>query len=192
MGRRDRHPCFGTCLIYKAIGNNTNRTISTIPTYAFISETFWNWRGLDLAESRRIKRFLYLDQSSIKYCDDELLQKLRKIENLKSYFELQDKEYAEKNIWEGKHYTNATLFRKYLESFLKSNTLITTDSTFVIRYLQPTEHGLPIEIFIYVKEKLFTKFESIQADILDHIISIVPEFGLRLFQKPAGHDVRNA
>jgi len=172
--------------------HNTNRTISTIPTYAFISETFWNWRGLDLAESRRIKRFLYLDLSSIKYCDDELLQKLRKIENLKSYFELQDKEYAEKNIWEGKHYTNATLFRKYLESFLKSNTLITTDSTFVIRYLQPTEHGLPIEIFIYVKEKLFTKFESIQADILDHIISIVPEFGLRLFQKPAGHDVRNA
>ena len=175
--------------------HNTNRTISTIPTYAFVSESFWNWRGLEISEGRRIRRFLYLDMSTIKPCDDKLLFKLREVELLKPYFEIRDKEYQvneESNIWHGKYYTNATLFRAYVEAFLRNNPNINISMNLMVRHLQPTEHGLPIEIYTYAKEKKGPLYEAVQADIFDHIIASVPEFGLKLFQKPSGYDVRNS
>lgn len=174
--------------------HNTNRTISTIPTYAFISESFWNWRGLEISEGRRIRRFLYLDLSTIKPCDGKMLKKLREVELLNPYFETRDKEYMvneESNIWHGKYYTNATLFRAYIEAYLRNNPNINTSMNLMVRHLQPTEHGLPIEIYTYTKEKKGPLYEAIQADIFDHIIAAVSEFGLKLFQKPSGHDVRN-
>jgi miniconductance mechanosensitive channel len=175
--------------------HNANRTISTIPTYAFVSESFWNWRGLDISDGRRIRRFLYLDMSTIRPCNDEMLKKLRGVELLKPYFETRDKEYAinlESNIWHGKYYTNVTLFRAYVEAYLRNNPKINTTMNLMVRHLQPNEHGLPIEIYTYTKEKNGPLYEAIQADIFDHIIAAVSEFGLKLFQKPSGYDVRNS
>ncbi len=173
---------------------NTNKTISTIPTYSFVSESFWNWRGLELSEGRRIRRFINIDLFSIKHCDEKLLSKLKKIELLKPYFELKDTEFGieEGSKWRGKHYTNSTLFRAYVEAYLKNNPHINTGMNFMVRQLQPTEHGLPLEIYVYTKEKIGPKYEAIQADIFDHVIAMVPEFELRMFQKPTGHDVRKS
>jgi miniconductance mechanosensitive channel len=173
--------------------HNTNKTISTIPTYAFVSESFLNWRGLEMAEGRRLKRFINLDLSSIKFCDDVLLEKLRKVDLLKDFFAQNDAEKATiPTLWQGKEYTNSTVFRAYVEAFLKSNPNINLTMNFMVRHLQPTENGLPLEIYVYVSEKNGPKFEVIQADIFDHILAILPEFGLKVFQIPSGNDVRNA
>jgi miniconductance mechanosensitive channel len=171
---------------------NANRTITTIPTYAFVSESFWNWRGLENSEGRRIRRFINIDMSTIRYCDDKLLNKLRKNELLKPYFDLKDKEYelaGNKILWEGKAYTNSQLFRAYIEAYLKSSSFINTRMNFMVRHLQPTEHGLPIEVYVYSFEKAGPKYEAIQADIFDHIIAIAPEFGLKVFQRPGSNVV---
>ncbi len=173
---------------------NTNKTISTIPTYSFVAESFWNWRGLELSEGRRLRRSINLDLFSIKHCDEKLLSKLKQIELLKPFFELKDVDHgiADGQKWDGKHYTNSTLFRAYIDAYLKNNPHINTGMNFMIRHLQPTEHGLPLEIYVYTKEKVGPKYETIQADIFDHIIAMVPEFELRLFQDPTGHDVRKS
>jgi miniconductance mechanosensitive channel len=171
---------------------NTNRTITTIPTYAFVSESFWNWRGLENSEGRRIRRFVNIDMSTIRYCDDKLLNVLRKNELLKPYFEIKDKEYelaGNKILWEGKAYTNSQLFRAYIEAYLKNNPFINTNMNFMVRHLQSTEHGLPMEVYVYTFEKAGPKYEAIQADIFDHIIAIVPEFGLKVFQRPSSINV---
>jgi miniconductance mechanosensitive channel len=172
--------------------HNTNKTISTLPTYAFVSETFWNWRGLELADGRRLRRFFNIDLSTIKYCDDEMLNKFRQIDLLKDYFTKKDEEKASiASQWHGKGYTNSSVFRAYIEAYLRNNSNINLSMNFMVRHLQPTENGLPIEVYVYTKEKVGPKYEAIQADIFDHIFAVVPEFGLKLFQKPTGHDVRN-
>jgi miniconductance mechanosensitive channel len=174
---------------------NANKTVSTIPTYAFVSEAFWNWRGLELSDGRRLKRSINIDISTIKHCTEKELSKFKKIALLKEYFETKEGEFGaanEENLFHGKAYTNSSLFRAYVEAYLKNNTLVLTDMTFMVRHMQPTEHGLPIEIYVYIKEKNGAKFETIQSDIFDHIIAIMPEFGLKIFQKPTGDDIRKS
>jgi len=175
---------------------NANKTISTIPTYAFVSEAFWNWRGLELSEGRRMKRSINIDISTIKHCNEKALQKFRKIELLNDFFSSKDREdfgaASEENLFHGKAYTNSALFRAYIDAYLHNNPYILPEMTFMVRQMQPTEHGLPLEVYAYIKEKNAAKFETIQSDIFDHIIAIMPEFDLKMFQKPTGEDIRKA
>jgi miniconductance mechanosensitive channel len=157
---------------------NANRTITTIPTYAFVSESFWNWRGLESTSGRRIKRHLKIDMNSIKYCDDKLVESLKKIDLMKSFFEKEEPA--------SKRYTNSTLFRIYTEMYLKSIQGINIQHTFMVRHLQPTEHGLPLEIYVYTNEKNARMYEIMQADIFDHLIAMMPFFELKVFQHFTG------
>ncbi len=177
---------------------NWDKTITTIPTYALISDSFKNWRGMSESGGRRIKRSIYIDMNTVKFADEDMLANFRKIGVLKKYVEEKQKaidtDNAEKNIdlsttiVNGRRQTNLGIFRAYLENYLHSNPKINKDMTFLVRHLQPTPKGLPIEIYIFSSDKNWVNYEAIQADIFDHILAAIPEFGLRVFQEPSGMD----
>lgn len=178
---------------------NFDKTITTIPTYAMVSSSFKNWRGMQNSQGRRIKRPLYIDLTSIHFCDEELLTKLAKIEILKEYIEEKEREIKADNkgrstdsttYLNGRKQTNIGVFRAYIGAYLKNNSNINQQMTFLIRQLAPTDHGLPLEIYVFSKDQVWANYEAIQADIFDHLIAAAPEFGLRLFQLPSGHDFR--
>jgi miniconductance mechanosensitive channel len=178
---------------------NFDKTITTIPTYAMVSSSFKNWRGMQDSEGRRIKRPLYIDLTSIRFCDEELLSKLAKIEILKGYIKEKEREIAaaktsqsmeSSSFLNGRRQTNIGVFRAYIGAYLKNNSHINQQMTFLIRQLAPTDHGLPMEIYVFSKDQVWANYEAIQADIFDHLIAAAPEFGLRLFQLPSGHDFR--
>jgi miniconductance mechanosensitive channel len=161
--------------------HNGNRTISTVPTYAFVTESFWNWRGLELAAGRRIKRSIFIDMNSIVPCDNKLLEKLRKIQLLEPYFE----KHHNSN-----EFVNLSLYRAYTEAYISQLPEIDIASNVMVRHLQPVEFGLPLEVTAFTKERNAKTHESIQSDIYDHLIAILPEFGLRICQKYNGYDER--
>lgn len=176
---------------------NWDKTITTIPTYALISDSFKNWKGMQESGGRRIKRAVNIDINSIRFVDDELLSKLRKVELLKDY--LQDKlqeidKYNQEHavdtslLINGRKITNIGTFRAYLIAYLRRHPLINKEMTFLVRQLRPTECGLPIEVYVFSNDKVWANYEAIQADIFDHIFAVVPEFGLRVFQNPTGSD----
>ncbi len=176
---------------------NWDKTISTIPTYALVSESFTNWRGMEESGGRRIKRHISIDMKSVKFCSPEMLNKFRKIHLLKDYIDLKEKEltaYNEKNQIDesvkvnGRRLTNLGTFRKYMEMYLRNHPMIHQDMTFLVRHRQPTETGLPLEIYVFSRDQAWANYESIQADIFDHILAVLPEFELRVFQDPTGDD----
>ena len=176
---------------------NWDKTITTIPTYALISDSFKNWRGMSQSGGRRIKRALYLDMNSIKFLDDQLIQNLMTIDYLKDYLFQKQQEieiYNKKNQCDttqsinGRRLTNIGTFRAYLNHYLKHHPKIHTNMTFLVRHLQPSPHGLPIEIYVFSNDQVWANYEAIQADIFDHIIAVVPIFDLRVFQHPSGYD----
>ena len=178
---------------------NWDKTVTTIPTYALISESFKNWRGMQESGGRRIKRAVNIDMSSIKFCDEEMLERFGKIQYISDYIEVKKDELAEFNhatnvdnasLVNGRRMTNIGTFRAYVKSFLHNHPEINRDMTFLIRQLRPTEHGLPIEIYVFSKDKVWANYEAIQADIFDHILAVVPEFDLRVYQNPTGSDFR--
>jgi len=177
---------------------NFDKTITTIPTYAMISESFQNWRGMEEGDGRRIKRSLNIDLNSIKFIEKEDLAKFKKYRLLKDYIENKEKaleEFNKKNnldenvIGNSRRQTNIGVFRAYLEAYLKDNPNINTNLTFLIRQLQPTETGVAIEIYVFSKIKAWVEYESVQSDIFDHLFAVIPEFGLRLYQYPSGGDL---
>ncbi|NNM32879.1 MAG: mechanosensitive ion channel [Gemmatimonadetes bacterium] len=176
---------------------NWDKTISTIPTYALISDSFKNWRGMDESGGRRIKRSLPIDLRSIRFCDDEMIAKFKKIESIREYVESKTEEIqsfnqehdVEESLINGRRLTNVGTFRAYVEAYLKNHPKIHQDMTFLVRQLPPTEKGLPLEIYVFSSDQAWAKYEGIQADIFDHLLAAVPEFGLRLFQSPSGEDV---
>jgi miniconductance mechanosensitive channel len=177
---------------------NWDRTISTIPTYAMVSESFINWKGMEESGGRRIKRSVFIDMNTIKLCDKALMNKLEKFLLIRDYVREKEKEIREYNqkknisdedIISGRRQTNIGIFRKYLEKYLQQHPMINNEMTFLIRHLQPTEKGLPVEIYVFCKDKAWANYESIQADIFDHILAIIPEFDLRVFQEPTGRDI---
>lgn len=179
---------------------NWDKTITTIPAYALISDSFRNWRGMSESGGRRIKRAINIDMNSIKFCDEELLAKLEKFNRLKEYLNQKKKEIAEYNnslkvssddIINGRHLTNIGTFRAYVVAYLKDHPKIHNDMTFLIRQLPPSEHGLPIEIYVFSNDQEWANYEAIQADIFDHILAIVPMFDLRVYQNPTGADFKN-
>ena len=178
---------------------NWDKTITTIPTYALVAEPFKNWRGMEEADGRRIKRAVHLDVSSIRFCDAELLARFRSIDLIADYIRdkldeigpLEDGETDdETRLINRRHLTNVGTFRAYLERYLRNHPKIHKDMTFLVRQLAPSEHGLPIEIYIFSADKVWANYESIQADIFDHVLAVLPLFDLRPFQSPTGFDLR--
>ena len=179
---------------------NWDRTISTFPTYALVSESITNWKGMEESNGRRIKRSVYIDMSSVKFCSPELLEKLKRIHLIKDYIEQRTKEIEEFNKKmgfdtslpiNGRRMTNLGVFRQYLQSYLKMNSSINSEATQMVRQLQPTERGIPVEIYCFSAEKAWVIYEGVQADLFDHVLASVPQFELRIFQNPSGNDFQN-
>ncbi|HOJ12370.1 MAG TPA: mechanosensitive ion channel family protein [Clostridiales bacterium] len=178
---------------------NWDKTITTIPTHALISESFKNWRGMQEAGGRRIKRSIYIDMTSIKFCTEEMLERYKQIEYITDYLikkkleiENYNKTHAKDStsIVNGRHLTNIGTFRAYVEQYLNNHPNVHKGMIHVVRHLQPTENGLPIEIYVFTNETAWVDYEKIQADIFDHILAVIPEFDLRIYQSPTGHDLR--
>lgn len=176
---------------------NFDLTITTIPTYSMISDSFKNWRGMEESAGRRIKRALNLKVSSVKFCDEQLIQELKNIELIKPYIEEKQKEITAYNTNNnldssikpnGRNLTNVGVFRKYIELHLKENEKINTELTCMVRQLSPSEKGLPIEVYAFSKNKEWVIYEAIVADIFDHLLAVVPAFELEVFQNPTGSD----
>jgi len=179
---------------------NWDKTISTIPTYALVSESFNNWKGMEESGGRRIKRSVAIDTNSIKFCDTEMLNRFEKFDLIRDYViqkETELREYnkgknlADEDYISGRHQTNVGIFRKYLEVYLRQHPKVNKNMTFLIRQLQPVGKGLPIEIYVFSKDQAWANYEAIQADIFDHIFAVIPEFELRVFQEPTGADISN-
>jgi miniconductance mechanosensitive channel len=176
---------------------NWDKTISMIPTYSLITETFVNWKGMEQSGGRRIKRSINIDMTSVKFCSQDMLRKFQKFVLIKDYVISKEQEIeafnASLNISPEEHYngrkqTNLGVFRKYLEAYLRNNPNINTEMTFLVRQLQPTETGIPIEIYVFSKDQRWANYESIQADIFDHVLAVIPAFELKVFQNPTGSD----
>lgn len=178
---------------------NWDKTISTIPTYSLISDSFKNWRGMSESGGRRIKRSISIDMNSIMFCTEEMLQRFSKFQHIKEYIERKRKEVAEHNadhkvdmseLINGRHLTNIGTFRAYVVAYLRNHLKIHQEMTFLVRHLKPTSQGLPIEIYVFSNEQAWVGYEAIQADIFDHILAVVEHFDLRVFQEPSGADIR--
>lgn len=176
---------------------NFDNTITTIPTYALINESFKNWRNMNLSGGRRIKRYVNIDLGSIKFCSSEMLEQFKRIQLISQYIQNRQEEILvynkkhqvdESTLVNGRRLTNIGVFRSYVEAYLRQHPMIHKDMTFLIRQLSPSENGLPIEIYVFCKDTNWTAYEAIQADIFDHILAVVPEFDLRVFQEPSGSD----
>jgi miniconductance mechanosensitive channel len=180
---------------------NFDKTITTIPTYSFISDSFKNWRGMEESDGRRIKRAINIKIGSVKFCDDGLLERFSKVHLVSEYIDKKRKEIKEYNVDQqidksilanGRHLTNIGVFRVYLENYLRSNPYINTDMTSMVRQLHASENGLPIEIYAFSRDKDWGNYEIIVADLFDHIIATAPEFDLEIFQSPTGSDFSKA
>ena len=176
---------------------NWDKTISIIPTHKLIDSAFRNWRGMSESGGRRIKRSLFIDMNSIQLCTEELLEKFTHFELLKEYIEQKTKEVANHNksnsintaeLINGRRLTNVGTFRAYIEAYLRNNSKIHPEMTFLIRQLEPTARGLPIQIYVFTNDTDWVRYEGIQADIFDHLLAIIPEFRLKVFQSPTGKD----
>ncbi len=180
---------------------NWDKTISTIPTQSLISHSFKNWRGMQESGGRRIKRPIYIDMNTIAFCDDEMLRRFEKFEYIREYVGAKAAELEEYNRSEGvdlsesingRRLTNVGTFRAYLEEYLRRHPKIHKEMTFLVRQLAPTEKGLPIEIYVFSSDQVWANYEALQADIFDHILAVVPQFGLRVYQSPSANDLRLA
>ncbi len=177
---------------------NWDKTISTVPTYALVNNSFSNWRGMEESGGRRIKRSLYIDISSVRFLTDEDRSRLSEIAILKDYIVEMDKQvakasevdYERPSAVNYRHLTNVGTFRKYLELYLKNHPDIRQDMTNMVRQKQSTEKGLPIEIYCFSRVQAWAKYEVIQADIFDHVFAVAGLFGIRIFQSPTGSDFK--
>lgn len=175
---------------------NWDKTITTIPTYALLSDSFKNWRGMSESGGRRIKRSINIDLQTVCFCDEEMLARFKNIDLLTEHLKTKRKKIdahnieAELNLINGRRLTNIGVFRAYIEAYLLSNPNISQEMTFLVRQLAPSETGLPIEIYVFSCNKEWVAYEGIQSDIFDHLLAIIPEFGLRVFQSPSGQDFK--
>lgn len=178
---------------------NWDKTITTLPTHALISGSFRNWRGMSEAGGRRIKRSLPIDQGTVRYLSDQEREDVARFVLLQPYLQAKAAELAEWNAQrQGKapvnlrRLTNLGTFRAYAAAYLKSHPGIRDDMTLLVRQLDPGPQGLPIEIYCFTRTTAWGEYEDIQSDLFDHLLAILPEFGLRAFQAPSGSDVAAA
>jgi miniconductance mechanosensitive channel len=179
---------------------NWDMTIATVPIYTLISSSFRNWRGMTESGGRRIKRALYIDMNSIKFCDKELLSRLWRFRLLKDYLTEKEQEIAaynqslnideENEYFNGRRLTNIGTFRAYVSAYLHAHPMIHDDMTFLVRHLAPTDRGLPLEIYVFSADQRWAWYENIQADIFDHLLAVLPLFDLAVYQSPGSLDLR--
>ncbi len=176
---------------------NFDNTYTTIPTYSLISDSFQNWRGMQESDGRRIKRSIFIKQSSVKFLTEEELEKLSSIQRIKNYIDHRQKDINDHNQRieadksaeiNGRNQTNLGVFRKYLSAYIHENPAINKEMFMMVRYLQPTDKGIPVEIYCFSKDKKWENYEHIQADILDHVLASVRYFDLEVMELPTGTD----
>ena len=170
---------------------NFDKTITSIPTYKLVSDSFINWRGMSESGGRRIKRSILIKVSSIKFLNDEKLTKLKEIERISSYItqrkediekDNKDKGVNKKLLLNGRNMTNIGLFRRYALAYLKDHPQISQDLTVMVRQLAPSPEGVPLEIYVFVKDKVWVNYEKIMSDIFDHLLAAIPTFDLECFE----------
>ena len=178
---------------------NWDKTITTIPTYALITDSFKNWRGMSESGGRRIKRSVHIDMNTIRLCTPEMIERYSKIRYIGAYVESKLRELEswnqehgidDSNIVNGRRMTNIGTFRAYLVAYLRNHPDIGQEMTLLVRHLAPTSNGLPIEIYCFSAQQEWAAYEAIQADIFDHILAVLPEFDLRAFQSLSGSDLQ--
>lgn len=179
---------------------NFDKTITTIPTYALISDSFKNYRGMQRSGGRRIKRSINIKMRSIRFLEAEEIEDLKRIKLLKSFIIERQQEIANYNhthvddptmLVNGRRMTNVGLFREYVKRYLLNNVNTNKRYSIMVRHLQPTEHGLPIEIYTFANSIVWAEYEGIMADIFDHVIAVVPYFGLEVFELPSASDIQD-
>ncbi len=178
---------------------NFDKTFTTIPTNKLVTDTFKNWRGMSQAGVRRIKRSLYIDQSSVHFMSEAEQSKLKKFLLLDQYLDHKSTELIQFNQklsntspCNQRRLTNIGTFRVYVELYLNQHPNISKQQSLIVRQLQPTEKGLPLEIYAFSNQIAWKDYEAIQSDIFDHLIAILPEFGLKIYQAPSGYDMQIA
>lgn len=177
---------------------NWDKTITTIPTYSLISDSFTNWRGMENSGGRRIARSFVIDVDTIKFCTPEMLERFKKFQLVSQYITEKEKEIEEynklnniddSNLVNGRRQTNIGIFRAYLNAYLENCPFINKDMTFMVRQLSPTENGLPIQIYAFSSNKAWISYENIQSDIFDHVFAVVSMFDLKIYQKPSSNSL---
>ena len=177
---------------------NWDKTITTIPIYSLVSDSFKNWRGMSESGGRRIKRSISIDLRTVKFCTPEMIDRLKRYALIRDYVTQRHAEVGVYNAERGlddadllssRRMTNLGTFRAYIAAYLRSHPMINKEMTFLIRHLPPGPTGLPIEIYVFSADKVWANYEGIQADIFDHLLAVVPEFELQVFQQPSGSDI---
>ena len=170
---------------------NFDNTITTIPTYKLVSDSFINWRGMEESNGRRIKRSLLIKPSSVRFLENDDIEILEKVNLISEYIRLRSSEINEYNIdnkvdksllLNGRNLTNIGVFRVYIEEYLKAHPMTNEDLTLMCRQLEPTSQGIPIQIYTFSKDKEWTKYEALTSDIFDHLLSSVKYFDLECFE----------
>ena len=178
---------------------NFDQTVTMIPSYALISDSFINWRGMQESGGRQLKRALYIDVTSIAFCTEEMIEHYKQIDYLSDYIVAREREIEaynntnkidRSNIVNGRALTNIGVFRAYIDQYLQRHPGIHKGKTLMVRQLAPGETGLPLEIYAFTNSTQWAVYETVQADIFDHLFAVAGEFGLRIFQNPAGSDLK--
>jgi miniconductance mechanosensitive channel len=178
---------------------NWDNTFTTIPTYSLIADSFQNWRGMQESGGRRIRRSIFVKQNSIKFLTPEKIEELKRIQLVKPYIEHRQREIERHNkrveadksvLINGRNQTNFGVFRKYIDTSLRNNTGINNNMMIMVRQLQPTPQGIPLEIYCFSADKRWENYEAIMSDVFDHIIASAPYFELELFEEPTGKDIK--
>ena len=177
---------------------NFDKTIITIPAYSLVNESFQNWKGMEEAGVRLIKRSILIDMKSIRFLDEELRDKLCRIPVLKEYIESIDKQVnttgnklndIDTPFFNSLKITNLGIFRYYAETYLRKIPMIDTDQTIILRHKTPEGNGLPLQVYVFTKNNKFVPFENTQSEIFEHLLAMLKEFGLNVFQQPTGDDL---
>lgn len=177
---------------------NWDRSITTIPTHKLAQDAFVNWRGMFEGGGRRIKRAVLIDQTSVRFLDQELFERLSKVQLLRDYLDAKVKDIEKYNrehgideasVVNGRHLTNLGTFRAYVVAYLRAHPEINQNLIMIVRQLAPTPNGLPMEVYAFTKEVGWVNHEGVAADVFDHVLAIISEFDLRVFQNPGGHDL---
>ncbi len=173
---------------------NWDKTITSLPTYSLVSESVTNWIGMQESGGRRIQRSIFIDMAGIKFCDKDFVERIAKLPIIVDYINQKkalDPTFPEWSRQTGNQPTNLAIFKAYVEAFLWTNPNTHNHMTLIVRFLQSTERGLPLEYIVFSKEQQADIFESIQAEIVDHLLAVIPEFELNVFQNPSGSDFRH-
>lgn len=178
---------------------NWDKTISTVPTYSFISDSFKNWRGMQETGARRIARSIYINIGSVRFSTPEMIERFKNIHIISQYIADKEVEIANYNkehkidtsqVSNGRRMTNLGTFRAYAKRYLERHPKVDKTQTIIVRQLEPNEKGVPIQIYCFSSDIAWENYEAVQSDIMDHLLSVVPQFDLQVFQNPSGSDFR--